>query len=70
MLDQTKPYLGILDKWVRREIPAGVYYECLFINHPVFGGRYGHTSMVVAEEGLEIETLNSRYTLLRSGNDD
>ena len=39
-----------------------------FVDHPEFAGRHGHTSQVLEEvemnDGtIEIETLNSRYTL-------
>lgn len=35
-----------------------------------FAGRHGHTSMVVKVDGAEIETLNSRYTVVNCVNSD
>ena len=55
--EQYQPHLGYL-------------YIVDFVNHPRFRGINslgGHTSLVVAEretdQGLEIETLNSIYTV-------
>ena len=39
----------------------GYLYTCKFLDHPVFSGATGHTSLVVKEEGDRIETLNSIY---------
>lgn len=35
-----------------------------------FGGRSGYTSLVVKVDGNEIETLNSRYTIVDCYNSD
>ena len=45
-------------------------YQGTFATHPRFAGRFGHTSLVVWEQPhhpgqpFEIETLNSRYTIV------
>ncbi len=66
MLDkpqQEKPHKGTLSFWVKRGIGPLYFYEGIFDDHPSFKGTFGHTSLVVKQEGNEIETLNSRYTL-------
>ncbi len=35
----------------------------IFEDHPRFKGTFGWTSIVINQDGNEIETLNSRYTL-------
>ena len=57
----------------------GYFLECTFVDHPEFAGEHGHVSSVVKEsrevpsrhtlmdinaEPIEIETRNSRYTLV------
>lgn len=44
----------------------GYYFTCIFLDHPMFGGREGYTSMIVKydEATGEAETLNSRYTVV------
>ncbi len=61
-----KPHRGSLGRWRRMECENGLGYYIvgIFIGHPSFTGEYGHTSYVVAHEGDEIETRNSRYTLV------
>jgi hypothetical protein len=53
----------------------GYVYTCEFIDHPRFAGERGHTSPVVFDgcvfprhkgDSYEIETLNSRYTVVPS----
>lgn len=58
-----KPYRGKLEMWRRVICPVGYYYVGLFVGHPRYNGKRGHTSMVVHESGSSIETLNSRYSL-------
>lgn len=76
-LTRIKPHQGSLSQCSRIYTGAaeergvapnlGYFYRCHFVNHPFlrddFGTR-GHTSMVVREDGDEIETLNSRYTIV------
>ena len=63
-----KPHKGRIAHMIKVQVcepdheHLGYYYRCLFRDHPSFAGRFGHTSLVVAEDGYEIETLNSRYT--------
>lgn len=64
-LDMTKPHNGGLYNAQRVYYGNGRYfYTCIFRNHPVFKTTKGYTSNVVKEVGDEIETLNSRYTIL------
>ena len=51
----------------------GYFLLCTFVDHPVFAGKQGHTSYVFKDEsaaprhrndGYEVETLNSRYTVV------
>ena len=60
------------------EYGLGYFLECTFVEHPEFQGEHGHTSYVISEsrptpskhtlmgdaEPIEIETRNSRYTLV------
>jgi hypothetical protein len=70
-----KPHKGTLTNAVRRypsnpgKDNLGYFYTGGFVNHPRFAGTDGYTSMVVKEDGDEIETLNSRYTLVRKVED-
>ncbi len=63
-----KPHRGSLEHWRRMDCIAdvglGYYVVGLFVGHPQFSEKYGHTSYVVAHDGDQIETLNSRYTLV------
>ena len=60
-----KSHRGELHNWRRMECENGLgYFVGTFMGHPVFTGEHGHTSYVVAHEGDEIETRNSRYTLV------
>lgn len=78
---ESKPYKGsIFGNRLDVEIPLGEYPENLgfivvgnWVDHPRFGDSSGQTSLVV-EQGpwkgggtCEIETLNSRYTWIVSG---
>lgn len=61
---EAKPHLGQLEQWVKvRRGTCPHFYTGIFIGHPYFHGTWGHTSLVLKEDGNEIETLNSRYTL-------
>lgn len=61
-----KPHLGAIENWGKAECKSGLGYYIvgLFVNHPQFEGSVGHTSYIIAHEGDEIETRNSRYTLI------
>lgn len=66
-----KPYMGKIKQAYRvywKEPTSehlGYFYRCRFVDPPYFAGESGQTSMVVSEKGDEVETLNSRYTILR-----
>lgn len=68
-----KPHKGKLVKWWKHyPLPQfgseGLGYLILgiFVDHPEFAGEFGNTSWVIShnEETGEIETANSRYTLI------
>jgi hypothetical protein len=65
-----KPHKGILKNAVKHVITEptkehlGYYFTGVFEGHPDFNGESGYISMVVKQEGNEVETLNSRYTLI------
>lgn len=69
-----KPHKGIL--WDAYPIYIGndYVYGGRFDGHPKFHGRRGHTSMIVYEyphhrdQPFEVETLNSRYTIILNEN--
>lgn len=65
---KEKPHKGSLKNWYKYEIDAygGYVIEGTFVGHPQFNGLFGHTSFVLShnEETGEIETRNSRYTLV------
>lgn len=66
-LDQSKPHLGRIDfqaEWPTPGLGLGYRVCGRFLDHPRFGGETGMTSYVVAREGEEIETRNSRYTVV------
>lgn len=63
-LQEDKPHRGRLEQWVKVHHGSCVFHcEGIFIGHPDFHGTYGWTSVVLKEDGNEIVTLNSRYTL-------
>lgn len=71
-MDFLKPHKGRLRFWRKKAAPTWFtdrsdnlgYYICgTFVDHPTFKGKTGYTSLVVCQEGDEIETLNTRYTL-------
>lgn len=68
-----KPHKGSLHNWelikTDRSIDGLIMYTIgTFIDHPIFAGKKGHTSMIKSIEfkdgKAEIETMNSRYTLV------
>lgn len=70
-----KPHRGRLAAIGVWEYSDGYVYHGHFLDHPEFAGKYGRTSKVVrddkdlprhADDGYEIETLNSRYTIVPS----
>jgi hypothetical protein len=65
-LENYKPHKGSLKGWKRYEHGDKVCIWGTFVDHPHFAGLYGHTSYIVShnEETGEVETLNSRYTLV------
>ena len=58
-----KPDLGFIDNWRKVSCSEGYLYYGTFRDHPRFKGKWGHTSLVIHEEGNRIETLNSIYHL-------
>ncbi len=60
-----KPHRGMIVEWTKIPCSLGIgyYVNGISIDHPQFGGAVMRTSYVVSEEGNEIETRNSRYTL-------
>lgn len=58
-----KPHKGRIDHWEKHEVEGKYFFTGIFKDHPKFKGNWGHTSMVVAQNENEVETLNSRYTL-------
>lgn len=64
-----KPHKGRIEQWEKvtytfPEEPARTLVWGLFVDHPEWmENSYGHTSYIVAQDGNEIETRNSRYTL-------
>lgn len=69
MTETVKPHKGRIDCWSKYPVDGvGLGYRILgrFLDHPAFAGMLGHTSYVIShdQETGEIETLNSRYTLI------
>lgn len=72
MGNHPKPHLGRITSWYKTEFGAGGrglgYLICgTFLDHPKFMGMSDvHTSYVISHdtETGEIETKNSRYTLV------
>ncbi len=63
----NKPHKGGIKNWFKSECDSGLGYliRGQFTDHPEFKGMPdGHTSYVVKRDGNEIETKNSRYTLI------
>lgn len=64
--ESGKPHKGSIENWskVQRGMGLGYYVWGTFLDHPDFGLKTTNTSYVVKHEGAEIETRNSRYTLV------
>lgn len=69
-----KTHRGRITEWRRHDDPLakglGYIIVGLFVDHERFAGRRGFTSYIVAHEGNEVETRNSRYTLEGPPTDD
>ena len=61
-----KPHKGSIKNWSKIETDNGLgfYIKGIFVDHPSLTDGYSQTSWVVAQDGNEIETRNSRYTLI------
>jgi hypothetical protein len=68
VLDETKPHMGRIEGWRKFHPPGcrglGYLIEGESLDHPYYKGEGFHTSWVVAVDGAEVETRNSRYTLV------
>lgn len=66
-----KPHHGRIKGWSKEPCNSGLGYRIVgeFLDHPHFRGPRCHTSYVIAHnsETGEIETANSRYTLVTDG---
>ncbi len=65
-----KPHKGFMENWRRQDFKDGYIYRGRFVNHPEYGftDSFASTSKVLSEAqqadgSIEIETVNSRYTL-------
>ena len=62
-----KPHHGKIKDWHREPVQKGRFIVVgFFVDHPDFAGHQGYTSYIVAldEQTGELETRNSRYTLV------
>lgn len=65
-----KPHKGRIENWQKTQHPLagglGYIIEGRFLDHPEFALMNGHTSYIVKHDETtgEIETRNSRYTLV------
>lgn len=59
-----KPHKGSITNWDKLPWYGSNIIVGEFVDHPEFAGKPGHTSPVVKHGGNEIETRNSRYTLV------
>lgn len=64
-----KIHKGRITDWYKYEVGdhgLGYMIQGTFVDHPWFGGEHGHTSYVITHDEAtgEIETRNSRYTLI------
>ena len=72
-MNEDKPHYGNLTNWYKLPCPTtgGLGYRivCYFEDHPWFKGMTGMTSevYVFGDNSREIETKNSRYTLIGEG---
>jgi hypothetical protein len=65
----VKPHKGEIHRWKKFDFSKTHPHECYDnLGYVIFGFRnnttYMRTSPVVKHEGNEIETINSRYTLV------
>jgi hypothetical protein len=63
-----KPHKGRIALWYKQDCGTEGYLVCgVFLDHPQFMGEHGHTSLVLSHDEAtgEIETRNSRYTLVK-----
>jgi len=76
MPKKSKPHKGRIENWelvrVDRPLDGLTFYATgRFVDHPEYAGRSGHTSMITKavfkDGGVEIETMNSRYTIKQGG---
>lgn len=69
-MQPEKPHRGRIADWARCDLPLakGLGYIIIgtFVDHERFAGQRGFTSYIVKHEGDEVETHNSRYTLVDS----
>ena len=66
-----KPHKGRIEQWEKRKHWGHTLVWGLFVDHPEFmENSYGHTSYIVSQDGNEIETRNSRYTLGTPSDED
>lgn len=63
--DKVKPHRGTIEDWYQEKVIGGSVIVGTFIKHPYLGqnDKRSCTSLIVSNDGHEIETLNSRYTL-------
>jgi len=61
-----KPHKGRIDRWTKLTFPLGTIVFGRALEHPAFAGSEIRTSYVVSHDEAtgEIETRNSRYTLV------
>jgi hypothetical protein len=60
----TKQHMGRIEQWGKATYGDQTMIWGVFVARPGWPpNSYGHTSYIVAEDGNEIETRNSRYTL-------
>ncbi len=68
MTTNIKPHKGSIKDWYKYGCTLGLGYMIIgtFVDHPKFVGETGNTSYVIKhdEKTGEIETNNSRYTLV------
>lgn len=65
-MNNSKPHKGRISGWHKHYTYGGYIIRGRFVDHPEFAGYSGHTSLVLShnEETGEVETRNSRYTLV------
>lgn len=67
-MEAEKQHKGSIKDWTKIPCSLGLGYLIVgtFVDHPWFAGKPGNTSYVVKHDDAtgEIETKNSRYTLI------